>query len=197
LIFNFSLLWWFTMKKLLLSLSCFLAIGISQNSFAMEDCDAEKDILKHYECRNDQIKQRAKIFYLTHFIVYENGWKQCLTRVVAKLYSKLRGNSPNLWITWWIMKKTCPNIECENHNKTNQGLFVKIGYFKPKTTNQKTPRYKCKACKKNFSTHTDLPSANQKKPKINQELFKLLVSGVSLRRASELLDVSKSTVRKK
>jgi len=92
------------------------------------------------------------------------------------------------------MKKTCPNIECENHNKTEKGLFVKIGYFKPKTTNQKTPRYKCKSCGKTFSTHTNSLTYKQHKPEINQELFKLLVSGVSLRRASQILEVEYNTI---
>lgn len=94
------------------------------------------------------------------------------------------------------MKKTCPNINCENHNKTSQGLFVKIGYYKPKTTNQPTPRYKCKSCGKTFSTHTGSLTYKQHKPEINKELFKLLVSGVSLRRASEILEVKYDTVLK-
>ncbi len=90
--------------------------------------------------------------------------------------------------------KNCPNTTCQNHTGTPKNWYVKNGYYKPKSTNQKTPRYQCKTCKKNFSTHTDLPSANQKKPKINQELFKLLVSGVSLRRASKILEVEYNTV---
>lgn len=90
--------------------------------------------------------------------------------------------------------KNCPNTSCQNHTGTPKNWYVKNGYYKPKSTNQKTPRYQCKLCKKNFSTHTGLNSVNQKKPKINQELFKLLVSGVSLRRASQILGVEYNTV---
>lgn len=90
--------------------------------------------------------------------------------------------------------KNCPNTSCQNHTGSPKNWYVKNGYYKPKSTNQKTPRYQCKACKKNFSTHTGLNSVNQKKPKINQELFKLLVSGVSLRRASQILEVEYNTV---
>lgn len=90
--------------------------------------------------------------------------------------------------------KHCPNIECKNHTKPPNNWYVKIGYYKPKNTQQKTPRYRCKGCGKTFSTHTDNPTTNQKKPEINQLLFKLLVSGVSLRRSSQILGVKYDTV---
>lgn len=88
------------------------------------------------------------------------------------------------------MLNNCPNEACGNPKKWR----VKIGYFKPKSTGKKTPRYKCKACGKSFSTHTDKDTVGQKKPNINEELFKLLVSGVSMRRASEILGVEYNTV---
>lgn len=90
----------------------------------------------------------------------------------------------------------CPNKDCSNHSGTPNDWFVKIGYYKPKNTNQKTPRYKCKSCGKSFSTHTNKSTAWQKKPEINKMLFKLLVSGVSLRRASQILDVEYNTIVK-
>lgn len=88
----------------------------------------------------------------------------------------------------------CPNPICVHHTATSKNWYVKNGYFKPKNTQQKTPRYLCKACGKSFSTHTDKPTAYQKKPEINTLLFKLLVSGVSLRRAAQILDVKYDTV---
>ena len=90
--------------------------------------------------------------------------------------------------------KNCPNSECSNNLNPINNWYVKIGYYKPKTTNQKTPRYKCKNCGKSFSTHTNSINSYQKKPEINIILFKLLVSGVSLRRASEILEVQYDTV---
>ena len=92
------------------------------------------------------------------------------------------------------MLKKCPNPDCDYHKRTCAGWYVKIGYYKPKNTQQKTPRYRCKGCGKTFSTHTDKPAAKQKKPDINQLLFELLVSGVSLRRASQILNVQYNTV---
>ena len=90
--------------------------------------------------------------------------------------------------------KTCPNEQCENHTSPIKDWYVKIGYYKPKNTGKPTPRYKCKLCGKSFSTHTDKPQVGQHNTSMNEELFKLLVSGVSLRRASELLDVAYNTV---
>jgi transposase-like protein len=89
---------------------------------------------------------------------------------------------------------SCPNPICVNHTIPAKNWYVKNGYFKPKNTQQKTPRYRCKACGKSFSTHTDKPTAYQKKPEINTLLFKLLVSGVSLRRAAQILEVKYDTV---
>lgn len=43
---------------------------------------------------------------------------------------------------------------------------------------------------------TNKSTAWQKKPEINKMLFKLLVSGVSLRRASQILDVEYNTIVK-
>ena len=90
--------------------------------------------------------------------------------------------------------KNCPNTVCQNHTGTPKNWYVKNGYYKPKTTNKKTPRYQCKLCKKNFSTHTEKPTVNQKKPEISEELFKLLVSCVSLRRYSQILEVEYNTI---
>jgi transposase-like protein len=90
----------------------------------------------------------------------------------------------------------CQNNQCFNHTQPSKDWYVKIGYYKPKTTNQSTPRYKCKLCGKSFSTHTNKFTANPKKPEINKMLFKLLVSGVSLRRVSQILNVEYNTIIK-
>jgi hypothetical protein len=71
---------------------------------------------------------------------------------------------------------------------------VKIGYYTSKTASHKIPRYRCKACGKSFSTRTAKPTVHQKKPHLNRDLFMLLVSGVSLRRASQILNVRYDTV---
>jgi transposase-like protein len=91
----------------------------------------------------------------------------------------------------------CPNPACPNHTPTSRDWYVKHGSFTPKGTRQKTQRYKCKehGCGKLFSAHTGKSTAWQKKPMINTQLFKMLVSGVSLRRCAEILGVDYNTVR--
>jgi len=92
----------------------------------------------------------------------------------------------------FLHPKTCPNSECINHLKPLKEWFKKNGTFKKE--NRKIPRYICKSCGLSFSTSTLKPTYQQHKPEINEELFKLLVSGVSLRRSSQILEVEYNTI---
>lgn len=89
---------------------------------------------------------------------------------------------------------SCSNLACQSHGAKGTAWCVKAGYYKPKESGQRTARFKCKACGKTFSSNTQKPTAYQKKRSINGRLFELLVSGVSLRRAAELLEVEYNTV---
>jgi hypothetical protein len=89
---------------------------------------------------------------------------------------------------------SCPNSDCVNHTAKGSHWYVKYGYYKPKGSGQRTARFKCKECGKLFSSNTHKATAYQKKRSINGRLFELLVSGVSLRRAAELLEVEYNTV---
>lgn len=95
----------------------------------------------------------------------------------------------------YIRPKNCPNSNCMNHNNPVSDWFKKNGSYKSKRTS--LTRYQCKACKKSFSNSSEKSTYKQHKPEINIELFKLLVSGVSLRRCSTILDVSYATVMSK
>lgn len=90
----------------------------------------------------------------------------------------------------------CPNPDCPNHLPTGNDWYMKYGYYTPKNSRQKTARFKCKNpdCGKLFSARTEKANSWQKMPSINQPLFKLLVSGVSLRRAGEILNIDYRTV---
>lgn len=91
----------------------------------------------------------------------------------------------------------CPNPQCTEHKNPTEGFFIKKGYYKPKHNHQPVPKYLCKTCKKYFSTSTFKEDKGQHRPELNQELFKLLVSGVSQRRAAKITGCSKRTVDKK
>lgn len=75
--------------------------------------------------------------------------------------------------------------------------FKKKGYFKTKHNGQKVPRYQCKVCDKFFSSRTHLPTYKQKKPALNQTIFKLYCSGLSLRRMALIMGINRKTVYRK
>ncbi len=91
----------------------------------------------------------------------------------------------------------CPNEECIHHKQSIKNFYYKNGYYKSKESSNKIPRYQCKSCKTNFSSKTFKTTYRQHKPDINKLLFDLLVSGVSLRRASKILDVQYKTIVKR
>lgn len=90
--------------------------------------------------------------------------------------------------------KSCPNAGCINHISPPKNWFKKNGSYKVKDKATSLTRYQCKTCLKSFSNSAQKPTFKQHKPEVNAELFKLLVSGVSLRRASVILDISYATV---
>jgi len=59
------------------------------------------------------------------------------------------------------------------------------------------PRYQCKACDRYFCATQAKAIRGQHRPDLNQQVFKLAVSGVSMRRMVALLECSPRTVAKK
>ena len=86
----------------------------------------------------------------------------------------------------------CP--VCQNSHSE----IVKKGFFAKKSTrSERIQRFFCKACARSFSTQTKRLSYYDKKPHINQPLFRLLSSGVSQRRCALIFQVDKKTVARK
>jgi transposase-like protein len=76
--------------------------------------------------------------------------------------------------------------------------IVKDGFFKVQSKRRaKIQRYKCKSCGKKFSDQTFSDTCRQRKPYVNQPLFRLLCSGVSQRRAAIILGINRNTVAAK
>lgn len=91
------------------------------------------------------------------------------------------------------MNKKCPNIHCQFHLKSTS--IVKDGKFKRKDDSKMIQRYRCKFCKTRFSNSTFSITKNQKKRRINYQVYKLLSSSVSIRRTAKILNISKDTVK--
>jgi|GEM_PF-4824482 len=95
------------------------------------------------------------------------------------------------------MRFFCPNLECKEHDNPSDDFYIKKGYFKTKHNHQPVPRYQCKTCGTKFSSHTFRDTLNQKKPYLNEEIFKLYSSGMTLRRLAKVLKCHQQTVANK
>ena len=74
----------------------------------------------------------------------------------------------------------------------------KKGFFSKKSTRtDRVQRYFCHRCKKSFSTATGRLSYREKKPHINQTLYRLLCSGLSQHRLAIILNIHRITVARK
>ena len=75
--------------------------------------------------------------------------------------------------------------------------IIKDGSFKRACDSRRIQRFKCKLCGARFSSATYTLEKNQKKRRINPILFRLLSSGISMRRAALILGVNRKTVHRK
>ena len=91
----------------------------------------------------------------------------------------------------------CPNKACAASTALRPDWFAKDGYYRTKLARNRVPRFRCRECGKRFGANTHAPTYRQRKPMLNAQLAKLLCSGVTMRRASRLLGVSRRTVARK
>lgn len=94
-------------------------------------------------------------------------------------------------------KRHCPNPSCKNHTSPKHRFYIKKGYYITKWNYQRVPRYQCVDCKKGFSSHTFYCTYRQKKPFLNEPIFKLYTSATTQRRLAKFLGVNLKTVVRK
>jgi len=94
------------------------------------------------------------------------------------------------------MKINCPNLKCASLSDTGPKTrpIVLNGTFYRKSDSQYIKRYNCRNCNRYFSNATNNPACWQKKRRINEPLKLLLCSGVSQRRAAQILKINPKTV---
>lgn len=95
------------------------------------------------------------------------------------------------------MSPSCPNCDSGNFKDGSRTRVVRAGYFRRKSDSRMVQRFRCVACGKHFSNATFNACVHQKKRHFNNRLMKLLVSGVSQRRAARILNLSRTTVVRK
>lgn len=89
----------------------------------------------------------------------------------------------------------CPNLNCSFYQKIS--FCKKDGYYIRKDDSRKIQRYKCLACSKKFSRATGTLEFKQKKRRVNHIIFKILSSGVSMRRSAIIVGVHRITIERK
>ena len=90
------------------------------------------------------------------------------------------------------IKPLCCTVEtCENHG--NDVALGKPLYSSFGTTSAGSPRYKCNACGKTFSTPTK-STHRQRESHKNKQIFTLLMNKMPLRRICEVVEVKPATV---
>ena len=94
------------------------------------------------------------------------------------------------------MKYNCPESQRHSTNETEQRVN-KDGFFRRSSDSRLIQRFKCQICGKRFSRASFSLAKNQNKRRVNIQLYKLLSSGVSMRRCAKLLNVHRDTVRRK
>lgn len=95
------------------------------------------------------------------------------------------------------MKRNCPYCDLNPNPSEPQTLVKKAGTFRRKSDCRIIQRYQCLKCEKYFSAASLHPAKNQNKRQLNNRLRLLLCSGVSLRRSARLLNVSRTTIKRK
>lgn len=86
----------------------------------------------------------------------------------------------------------CP--VCRNPRRN----IIRKGFYKSRSSHkEKIQRYLCHDCGRTFSERARTVGYRDKKPHLNQTLFRLICSGVSQRRAADILAIHPTTVARK
>lgn len=76
-------------------------------------------------------------------------------------------------------------------------IIISAGFFYRKSDRKHVRKFKCLSCQRYFSYATRHPCFRQSKRHLNEQLRRLLCSGVSQRRAARILRISRTTVSEK
>ena len=93
------------------------------------------------------------------------------------------------------MIRNCPNSSCQT--SSSQSKIRSDGFYFRKSDSRQIQRFRCSLCGKRFSSATHSLAYYQKKRRVNFPLFKLLASGVSMRRCAKILNIHRITVKRK
>lgn len=95
------------------------------------------------------------------------------------------------------LRRQCPNLSCSFSKPTRARFYSFIGYYTIKWSGKKVRRYRCRGCKKNFSTRTGNFTYRQHKPYLNAQVFLLYSSCTTQRRLAKVLKTNRKTIQRK
>lgn len=93
------------------------------------------------------------------------------------------------------MIDNCPNTQCISFDSNNH--VIRDGSYFRLDDSRKINRFKCKSCLRRFSSSTKTLEWHQKKRRVNQLIFEVLASGMSMRRTARVARVNRRTVDRK
>jgi transposase-like protein len=92
----------------------------------------------------------------------------------------------------------CPHSGCsQNSESLISGRFSRNGCYHRSSDSRDIQRFRCLECRRSFSSASFSKCKGQKKRRLNHPLFLLLNSGVSQRRAAQLLRTTRATIKRK
>jgi transposase-like protein len=91
----------------------------------------------------------------------------------------------------------CPQTECARHAAPEPRFFVRHGFFTARCHDEPVPRFRCRSCKRTFSTQTFRQDYRDRRPEVNAELSERLVSGTGYRQLGRTLKLGVSAVQRK
>jgi transposase-like protein len=81
----------------------------------------------------------------------------------------------------------CPNTECDRHSAPKPRFFLRHGFYQPACRSEQVPRFRCRSCRRTFSSQTFRQDYRDRRPDLNRRLFEHLVSGTGYRQSARLL----------
>ena len=89
----------------------------------------------------------------------------------------------------------CPNPACDRHAGPQPRFFVRHGFYQPACRTELVPRFRCRDCRRTFSSQTFRQDYRDRRPEVNERLFENLVSGIGYRQSARLLKMGVHAVR--
>jgi hypothetical protein len=96
--------------------------------------------------------------------------------------------------------KDCPSLVCDLHSgrpSPASSPLIRKGSFRRSSDSRNIARFLCLSCHRSFSQASFSECFGQKRRKLNEPLRKLLISGVTQRKAAWLLGATRKTIVKK